>query len=200
MRRGMDIAGAMCGLVFLTPILIVTAVSVWMVEGRPILHRGLRVGKDGRRFQILKFRSMIPQAEAVGPNVTGDDDSRVTKLGRFLRKTKFDELPQLINVLRGEMSLVGPRPECPEYVEAYTHEQRKILAVRPGITSAASYRYVNEEKWLAGDNWEETYRNEILPAKLRLDLAYIERRNVCSDIVMIVKTLHSIASKMSINW
>ena len=124
-------------------------------------------------FRLYKFRRMVSDADKQGPGITATGDSRITRVGRFLRRTKIDELPQLINVLSGDMSLVGPRPEDPRYVTLYTPEQRRVLAVRPGITSAASLAYRHEEQLLAGADWETVYREEVLPAKLAIDLEYL---------------------------
>jgi lipopolysaccharide/colanic/teichoic acid biosynthesis glycosyltransferase len=151
----------------------------------PIFYRAQRVGKDGVLFYLYKFRSMTAGADKQGPGITAAGDSRVTRVGRFLRRTKLDELPQLINVLKGEMSLVGPRPEDPRYVALYTPEQRPVLAARPGITSAASLQYRHEEQLLSGADWETVYRQEVMPAKINIDLAYWQKRTVWSDLRLI---------------
>ena len=132
---------------------------------------------------------MIVGADKAGPKITISGDDRITKVGRFLRRTKLDELPQLINVAKGEMALVGPRPEDPKYVAFYTPEQREILRGRPGITGAASLVYRNEEEQLAGPDWELTYRTEVMPAKLSLDLEYLSRRNVWTYLSLIAQTI-----------
>jgi lipopolysaccharide/colanic/teichoic acid biosynthesis glycosyltransferase len=149
------------------------------------------VGKNGELFRPFKFRSMAVGADQQGPGITAAGDARVTRAGRFLRRTKLDELPQLINVLRGDMSLVRPRPEDPRYVALYTPEQRRVLAVRPGITSAASLAYRHEEQLLAGADWETVYREQVLPAKLAIDLDYLARRSLWSDLGLIVRTVGS---------
>ena len=135
---------------------------------------------------------MIANAVDMGPGITAQNDPRTTGIGRFLRKTKIDELPQLINVLTGDMSLVGPRPEDPCYVTQYTPKQREILRVRPGITSAASLTYRNEEGMLKGQDWETVYRTQILPAKLEIDLAYLSKRTLSSDLLLIARTIFSL--------
>jgi len=132
---------------------------------------------------------MVADADKRGPGITATGDSRVTPVGRFLRRTKIDELPQLINVLRGDMSLVGPRPEDPRYVARYTPEQRRVLAVRPGITSAASLTYRHEEQLLSGEDWETVYRTQVMPEKLAIDLAYLQRRTLWSDLVLVFRTV-----------
>lgn len=134
---------------------------------------------------------MVVDADKTGQMVTTQSDRRVTPIGRVLRKTKIDELPQLVNVLRGDMSLVGPRPESPLYVAMYTAEQRRVLAVRPGITSAASLKYRHEEQMLSGPNWEEVYCTEVMPTKLSIDLEYLSHRTVGSDLKLVLDTLKS---------
>jgi lipopolysaccharide/colanic/teichoic acid biosynthesis glycosyltransferase len=146
------------------------------------------VGKDEKPLFIYKFRTMVADAAQKGPGITVSGDDRVTRVGRLLRRTKLDELPQLINVLKGDMSLVGPRPEDPRYVAAYTARQRQVLSVRPGITSPASVRFRHEEELLQGEDWERTYREEILPAKLQIELEYIAHRSVWRDLGIIVQT------------
>jgi len=135
---------------------------------------------------------MVADAASMGPGITAQNDQRVTGVGRFLRATKIDELPQLINVLEGDMSLVGPRPEDPRYVAQYTPEQKRILSVRPGITSAASLTYRHEEEILSGPDWEKEYRTKILPGKLAIDLAYLSHRTFWSDLGLIFRTILSV--------
>src|SRR5262249_55808508 len=154
--------------------------------GRPVLYRGWRVGRDGDFFRIYKFRSMVVRADRSGGVITTAGDSRVTRVGRILRRTKLDELPQLLNVLRGQMGVVGPRPEHPNYVRLYTPEQRRVLEVRPGITGAASVRYRNEEQMLCGEDPEALYRTVVMPEKLRLELESLDRRSLWTDLGLIV--------------
>ncbi len=137
---------------------------------------------------------MIVDADKLGPAVTASGDSRVTPIGTFLRRTKLDELPQLLNVLIGEMSLVGPRPEDPRYVGLYTPTQRQILDFRPGITSAASLAYRHEEQMLTGDDWETVYRQKVMPEKIAIDLAYMRSTNVITDLKLIIQTILAMAS------
>ncbi|MEI2724759.1 MAG: sugar transferase [Verrucomicrobiota bacterium] len=149
-----------------------------------------RVGQDGRLFRIIKFRSMVAKAETKGPSITADGDRRITRFGRFLRKTKLDELPQLWNVWRGEMSLVGPRPEVPQYVTAYSPSQRRVLRLKPGITDLATLAFRNEEELLrAAPDAERFYREYCLPHKIELNLAYAERANLRQDAWIILQTL-----------
>jgi lipopolysaccharide/colanic/teichoic acid biosynthesis glycosyltransferase len=190
-RRLLDVVAAAIGLVVLSPLLLVIAALVKLHDGGPVFYKAKRVGKGGALFHLLKFRSMVVNADKTGQMVTTQADSRVTPIGRLLRKTKLDELPQLVNVLIGEMSLVGPRPESPKYVEMYTVEQRRVLNVPPGITSAASLKYRHEEQLLTGPNWEEVYCREVMPAKLDIDLAYLEKRTLLSDFSLVLSTVKS---------
>jgi lipopolysaccharide/colanic/teichoic acid biosynthesis glycosyltransferase len=157
----------------------------------PVFYRGVRVGKDGKLFHLFKFRTMVADADRLGPGITVVGDPRITPIGAWLRRYKLDELAQLINVLNGDMSLVGPRPEDSRYVASYTNEQRQVLSVRPGITSAASLVYRNEEQMLAGPDWEKAYRTEVLPAKLAIDLAYLSQRTFFSDLLLILRSIFS---------
>ncbi|WP_298981878.1 sugar transferase [Caldilinea sp.] len=191
-QRFLDIIIAGIGLVALSPLLLAVSIWVKLDSPGPILYRAARVGRGGKHFKLLKFRSMVVNADRSGPGITVFGDARVTRAGRWLRRTKIDELPQLINVLRGEMSLVGPRPEDPRYVALYTAEQRQILAYRPGITSAASLAFRHEEKLLEGPDWETTYREKIMPAKLAIDLAYMAQRTLYTDIQLILRTILSL--------
>ena len=187
-KRMFDIAGATLGLVLAGPLLLILAVEIKIESRGPVFFRGVRVGLHGHRFRIFKFRSMVADAEQSGPGITAAGDSRVTRLGRLLRRFKLDELPQLLNVLKGEMSLVGPRPEDPRYVAHYTAEQRRVLSIRPGITGAASVRYRHEEVLLRGPDWETVYLTVIMPDKLKIDLAYIEHWSFGSDLKVLVQT------------
>ena len=173
----------------LSPLFCWIALWIKLTSPGPVFYRAMRVGQDGRSFRLYKFRSMIVGTDRQGPCITATGDPRITRVGRFLRRAKLDELPQLLNVLKGEMSLVGPRPEDPRYVALYTPEQRRVLAVRPGITSAASLAFRHEEQLLAGEDWETHYRARVLPDKLALDLAYLARRTLLSDFALILRTL-----------
>lgn len=189
LRRALDIAASAVGLLVLSPLFAVIAAAIVLENGRPVFYRGRRVGRAGRPFYLLKFRTMVPDADRLGPAITAKGDPRVTRVGRWLRRTKLDELPQLLNVLRGEMSLVGPRPEDPKYVALYDADQRRVLSVRPGLTSPASLAFRDEEQRLAGEDWEQVYREQILPAKLAIDLEYLSRRTVASDLRLVLRTL-----------
>lgn len=188
-KRLFDIAASTALIVFLTPLLTVIAAVVWMTSGRPVVHRATRVGRDQKPFTLYKFRTMVLDAEKNGPGITVHNDARITRVGRILRQTKLDELPQLFNVLQGDMSLVGPRPEDPRYVALYTPEQLRVLSVRPGITSPASVHFRNEQQLLTGDRWEENYVHHVLPAKLRIDLDYVRGATLRRDVQVLWQTL-----------
>jgi FlaA1/EpsC-like NDP-sugar epimerase/lipopolysaccharide/colanic/teichoic acid biosynthesis glycosyltransferase len=187
--RGLDLIGSGLGLFLLAPVMLIIGLVVKYTSEGPMFYTAKRVGQGGHIFRVYKFRTMYLDADCKGPAITLKNDSRITPVGHFLRRTKLDELPQLINVLRGEMSLVGPRPEDPRYVAFYTAEQRQLLSVRPGITSPASLYYRQEEKLLAEEDWEGAYRERILPHKLTLDLDYLRERTVWTDLSLILSTL-----------
>jgi lipopolysaccharide/colanic/teichoic acid biosynthesis glycosyltransferase len=187
-KRAFDILVSLAGLIILSPLLLLLAIAVRVTSPGPIFYRAVRVGRGGVEFRLLKFRSMVVNADRIGPAVTGAADPRITPIGRLLRRTKLDELPQLWNVLVGEMSLVGPRPEAPKYVALYTRKQRAVLKVRPGITSPASVRYRNEEALLTGEDWERKYIDEIMPAKLAVDLEYAAHPSLLRDIGILFQT------------
>jgi lipopolysaccharide/colanic/teichoic acid biosynthesis glycosyltransferase len=192
LKRLVDILASAIGLIVLSPLLLILALAVKVTSPGPILYRATRVGRGGATFKLLKFRSMVINADKIGPAVTGAADPRITSVGRLLRRTKLDELPQLLNVLRGEMSLVGPRPEDPKYVALYTEAQRRVLDVRPGITSPASVTYRDEEGMLTGDHWEQYYIDTVMPAKLAIDLEYARNASVIRDIQVIWRTFKAI--------
>ena len=190
MKRLFDVAVALVALVVLSPFLALIALAVKVSSAGPVFHRGERIGRGGAPFRILKFRTM--RANVSGPAITRGGDARITPLGRVLRRWKLDELPQLVNVLRGEMSIAGPRPEAPEYVALYTDDERRVLTVRPGLTSPASLRYRHEESLLGGDDWHDRYVNEIMRDKLRDDLTYIDTRTFFGDLRLIARTFASL--------
>jgi lipopolysaccharide/colanic/teichoic acid biosynthesis glycosyltransferase len=191
-QRIVDILASSAGLLLLSPLFLVLGVLVKLQDGGPVLYRSMRAGVGGKLFSIYKFRSMVQGADAMGRGLTVRGDRRVTSVGRLLRAYKLDELPQLLNVVKGDMSLVGARPENPAYVARYTPEQREILRYRPGITSPASLHYRNEEEMLGGGDTETLYLEKILPHKLSMDLAYLTRRTVRSDLVVILRTIGGI--------
>lgn len=189
-KRIFDLICSTLGLIFLSPVLIGITIKIKAGSDGPVFFKQIRVGENGREFEILKFRTMVVDAEKLGKQITVGNDNRITKIGAFLRKYKLDELPQLINVFKGDMSLVGPRPEVPRYVNLYNEEQKKVLEVKPGITDLASIRYRDENDLLGGvENPEEFYINTIMPDKLALNLEYIRGNNIFFDIYIILKTI-----------
>jgi lipopolysaccharide/colanic/teichoic acid biosynthesis glycosyltransferase len=189
-KRVLDLGLSLLGLIMLGPLLGMAALAIVLDSPGPVLYRGTRIGKGGMPFKILKFRTMVVDADRAGPPLTSGGDPRVTRVGRFLRKLKIDELPQLVNVLRGEMSLVGPRPECPDYVAFYTPQQRRVLDIRPGITGLTQIRFRNEEVLLRRcPDTERVYVETIMPHKLSLDMAYIAQRSFLFDLRLIGETV-----------
>lgn len=195
-KRIFDFILSLFGIIMLMPVYIIIGVLISLDSPGGILYRQTRVGKNNRLFKVLKFRTMRTDSFAKGALTVGSRDSRITPIGYFLRKFKLDELPQLFNVLKGDMSLVGPRPEVPQYTQYYTPQQQKVLSVKPGITDYASIKFRNENDLLAAtDNPEEVYIQEIMPEKLRLNLYYIEEKNPFKDIKIILNTLSAIITK-----
>ena len=188
--RIFDIILVMIGIILLAPLFFIIAIIIKLSSKGPVFYKQVRVGKDDKDFGLYKFRSMRPGSDKAGLLTVGGKDKRITGIGYFLRKFKLDELPQLINVLKGEMSLVGPRPEVRKYVELYTKEQREVLSVLPGITDMASIVFRNENELLAkAENPEEFYINQVLPKKIELNFAYIRHRNIKQYLNVILKTL-----------
>ena len=188
--RLLDIVLSLLGLIFLLPIFLILAVWIKFDSQGSIFFRQIRVGKDGKDFRIYKFRTMIVNAEKMGIITIGERDPRITNSGYFLRKYKLDELPQLINVLKGEMSFVGPRPEVRKYVEMYNQEQLKILTVKPGITDYASIEYINEDEILGkSSDPEKTYIEEIMPQKIKYNMKYINNKTVIEYFKIIFLTI-----------
>lgn len=185
MQRVFDVAVSVTALLVLSPLLAFIALALKLTSAGPVLYRGARVGRNGVPFAIFKFRTM---RVGTGPAITRGADPRITPFGRHLRRWKLDELPQLLNVMRGDMSLAGPRPEAPEYVALYGEDERRVLRVRPGITSPASLQFRDEESMLHGDDWHERYAGVIMREKLRIDLAWLERRTFVSDIALLIRS------------
>jgi lipopolysaccharide/colanic/teichoic acid biosynthesis glycosyltransferase len=184
---------ALAGLILLSPFLLFCAILIKLGSMGSVFYRGVRVGRYGKLFKIFKFRTMVVDSERLGGPSTADDDPRITKTGHFLRKFKFDELPQLINVLKGEMSFVGPRPEVQHYVDMFTEEEKAILGVRPGITDWASLWNPDEGAILAGSpDPEKTYMEKIRPQKIKLQLKYVRERSFWNDLKIIFLTLKAI--------
>ena len=192
-KRLFDIILSFLGLVTTSPLLLLLAILIKKESPGPAFYRGKRVGKNGKIFRIFKFRSMVVDAEKLGGPSTSADDPRLTKFGKFLRRYQLDELPQLINVLKGEMSFVGPRPEVPSEVETYDEETKNIiLSVKPGMTDLATLSDIHEEEILRGSpDPHQTYREIIKPQKIRLAKEYVKKRNFWLDIKIILKTLKS---------
>ena len=189
-KRGFDIAVATAGLLCLSPVFAVLAILIKLDSSGPVFFRQERVGRRLQPFIIYKFRTMKVDAQRRGGLLTLGEDPRITRIGRLLRRKKLDELPQLINVLRGEMSIVGPRPEVPAYVEPFRNDYEEILQVRPGITDVASVMYYNEAVILGqASDPDELYRKCILPAKLKLSKEYVHRSCLAFDLIVILKTL-----------
>lgn len=190
LKRFFDIIVSLIGLVILCPLLLLLAIIIKIDSNGPVFFTQVRIGREGREFKIFKFRTMVVDAEKQGMQITVGKDKRITKSGHFLRKTKLDELPQLINVIKGDMSFVGPRPEVPKYVALYDKQQRKILKVRPGITDLASIEYRDENTLLGkSNNPEGTYIEEIMPRKINLNIEYLSKMSVVYDIQLILKTI-----------
>ncbi len=194
MKRLFDIFFSALGIIICIPFFIIAAILVKLDSSGPILFTQERIGKEFKPFKIYKFRTMKKVGEQDGPKITIKGDNRITGIGRLLRKYKIDELPQLFNVLKGDMSFVGPRPEISEYVNLFKTAYEKLLSIRPGITDPASICYSNEEILLSGsDNWEENYRKIVLPEKIKLSLHYVDNHNIITDLRLIVKTILKIS-------
>lgn len=195
MKRFFDIVMSAIGLILLSPFLALVAIVVKMTSSGPVFFRQERMGRGGRPFCILKFRTMVQDAPKLGGQITVGDDPRITRIGRLLRKTKLDELPQLLNVLKGDMSLVGPRPEVRKYVEMFRQDYEEILRARPGITDLASIRYRDESTVLAtAADPEEEYVRRVLPEKIQLAHEYVERQSLWLDVTIILGTLFRLAT------
>ncbi len=193
LKRTFDILSSAGALLLLSPLFLLIALAVGLSSRGGIFYRQTRIGRYGKPFQLIKFRSMYARSDQKGLLTVGTD-KRITPLGHFLRRYKLDELPQLWNVLRGDMSIVGPRPEVPRYVQHYTQEQKKVLNVRPGLTDYASLHYIDEAALLAqSKNPEKTYIEEVLPHKLQLGLQYVEKQSLLNDLKIIFQTLAKLA-------
>ena len=193
LKRAMDIAISGAALCVLWPVLLLIALAIVIDDPGPVFYRQVRVGRGGKEFRIFKFRTMVVDADKKGLQITVGRDSRITRMGALLRKTKLDELAQLLNVFLGQMSFVGPRPEVPRYVAMYTPYQRQVLLVRPGITDYASIAYRNENDLLAGaEDPERMYVEEIMPAKLELNMKYLRRVSPLEDIRLIFMTIAAV--------
>lgn len=192
-KRLFDIVGSAVGIVLLSPVFIVLAIWIKKESKGPVFYKQKRVGKNGKEFLLFKFRSMRIGSDKLGLLTIGGSDPRITRAGNFIRKYKLDEFPQLINVLIGNMSIVGPRPEVAKYVNLYNEEQLKVLNVKPGITDWASIKFRNENELLAkAEKPEEFYISEVMPAKLQMSLQYIKKNNLIVDLKIIWMTLKKV--------
>jgi len=195
MIRTFDILLSLIALIILSPLLLVIMLIIPLDSRGPVLFRQTRAGKNGKDFRLIKFRTMVTGAEKEGGLTVGSHDRRITRAGLFLRRFKLDEIPQLINVLKGDMSLVGPRPEIRKYVEMYTDDQKKVLSVRPGITDYASIEYINENEILGRSaDPEKTYIEDVMPAKIRLNMQFIEKPTLSNYFRILWKTFNRILS------
>lgn len=197
-KRLIDIVFSFFAIIIFSPLFILISIAIILDSGFPIFYKQKRLGKNYKEFTLYKFRSMIKNADKIGSLVTSSNDKRITKVGKFLRKTKLDELPQFFNVLIGDMSIVGPRPEVEKYANYYKKDFEYILSkVKPGITDKASIQYRNEEKILADKegNHETLYINELLPKKLKLAKEYADNNNIIIDLAIILKTFFVVLFK-----
>jgi Sugar transferases involved in lipopolysaccharide synthesis len=189
-KRLFDVSFSLAGLIVFSPLMLFVALLIKLDDGGACFYRQVRVGRLGREFKILKFRTMCDGADRAGPSITAAGDARITRVGRWLRKAKLDELPQLWNVLRGEMSFVGPRPEVPKFVALYTSEQRRVLNLIPGITDEASLEFRDEEEMLAAVPEPARYYVEYcIPRKVAVNLAYAKNASVLKDVFVIIRTM-----------
>jgi lipopolysaccharide/colanic/teichoic acid biosynthesis glycosyltransferase len=190
LKRLFDIIFSLLGIIVLLPLFLLITILIKLEDGGAVFYRGIRVGRGGRQFRMLKFRTMVMNADKIGGPSTADDDPRITKTGKFLRKFKLDEIPQLFNVLAGQMSFVGPRPEVSFYVNMFSEEEKQILSVRPGITDWASLWNSDEGAILSGSpDPEKTYQEKIRPTKIRLQLGYVKNHSFWIDLKIIFKTI-----------
>ncbi|HEY7335885.1 MAG TPA: sugar transferase [Bryobacteraceae bacterium] len=197
LKRAFDVVAATLLLAVLSPFLLLLAVLVKLQDGGPAFYRGSRVGRYGQVFRIIKFRSMISNADRAGVSSSGREDGRITPLGKFLRRFKLDELPQLINVFLGQMSFVGPRPEVQKFVDMYTDEEKAILTVRPGITDWSSINFHDESEIISRSGMadaDEAYLRFVRPEKIRLQLRYVRERSFFTDLKIIFATLGKLAA------
>ncbi len=194
-KRSFDIVFALIGIVAFSPLMLAITGLMKATQKGPALYLGKRTGRHGKPFLIYKFRSMVTDAETIGGTTTGKNDPRVTKLGSFLRRFKLDELPQFFNVLKGDMSFVGPRPEVAEYTDNYTQEEARILSVRPGITDLASLEFNDLQSAVGIGDPDSTFREDILPRKNQLRLQYVDERSLPGDLSILFRTVAVVASK-----
>jgi len=196
LKRFFDILASLIAFILLSPLFLIITVIIKLTSPGPVFYKGKRVGKSGEIFFMHKFRSMIANADKIGSDLTKYGDNRITGIGKFLRKTKIDELPNLIDVLKGDMSIVGPRPESPSYTQYYDERQKKSLQVRPGVTGLAQLQNRREELKLKDQPDPDAYYiHELMPKKLEIDIYYVENRNFMLDLKIIIKTFLPIREK-----
>jgi lipopolysaccharide/colanic/teichoic acid biosynthesis glycosyltransferase len=195
-KRLLDVAFSLVMIIAISPIIIIVAVAVKLSSPGPIFYRGLRSGLNGISFRILKFRTMVENAESLGGPTTGTSDNRVTRIGAFLRRTKLDELPQFVNVLVGDMSLVGPRPEVLEYTATYEGEEKSILRMRPGITDYSSIEFANQEDLVGNIDPDRYFREYIMPRKTELRVKYVKEWSLGSDFKILGMTLCRVVKRI----
>jgi lipopolysaccharide/colanic/teichoic acid biosynthesis glycosyltransferase len=189
-KRIFDLLIAIVGLILLSPVLLLVSLLIKLDSPGSIFYKGDRIGKDGVPFKMYKFRTMVTNADRLGPALTHRGDPRITRVGRKLRQWKLDEIPQIFNIIRGEMSVVGPRPESPGYVQHYTPQQRRVLQVKPGITGLTQVKFRHEESLLDHcTHVEADYLEKIMPHKLALDLEYINSQSLLVDIKLMIRTV-----------
>lgn len=187
-KRIFDIAFSSIVLILMSPLLLPVAILIKLDSKGPVFYKATRVGQYGKIFKMWKFRTMVEGADLKGPGITVSNDKRVTRIGRILRKTKIDEFPSFLNVLLGDMSVVGPRPECEEWVKKYSEKEREILLIKPGITGPSQIKFKNEEELLEGENWEQKYFN-LMKCKLSTDLNYYAANSFFQDLKIILRTI-----------
>ncbi|MBU1863853.1 MAG: sugar transferase [Candidatus Omnitrophica bacterium] len=193
MKRILDIIFSIVGLIVVSPFMLIISILIKQEDQGLIFYKGVRVGKNKIPFKMYKFRTMVMNADKIGGPSTADDDSRITRIGKYLRRGKLDEMPQLINVIKGDMSFVGPRPEVPQEVETYTDEQMEIFSVRPGITDWACIQYHNEGEILKGsDDPHQAYREKIKPGKLALQIQYAKNHSLWVDFKIVIQTIATV--------
>jgi len=198
MKRLFDIISSLVGLIFISPIFPVVPILIKLDSKGPVFFKQWRIGKDGKQFKIYKFRTMVQEADEVGSLITAGNDQRITKIGKLLRRYEIDELPTLMNVLKGDMSIVGPRPEVPKYLHHYGRKYREILSVRPGITDLGTLSFRDEARYLNAQNYEDIYEKKLLPQKLDLYLEYVHHKSFMFDLRIILRTVALILKQRKI--
>ena len=198
MKRLFDIISSLVGLIIISPIFPVVPILIKLDSKGPVFFKQWRIGKDGKQFKIYKFRTMVQEADEVGSLITAGNDQRITKIGKLLRRYEIDELPTLMNVLKGDMSIVGPRPEVPKYLHHYGRKYREILSVRPGITDLGTLSFRDEARYLNAQNYEDIYEKKLLPQKLDLYLEYVHHKSFMFDLRIILRTVALILKQRKI--